>query len=156
MTRLSMRIADPFMNHLAAPALAPTAWSRHVCAKAPSPTALPRHKPAVDQKAHRAARSAVDLASSRRHRIILERKLRLGTAEDNDWVLHDSYVSQHHALLTASEDRVLVQDCGSRNGTFVNGVRLQKVAARWRVLRLSETEMWLARKPQPTAWDLLA
>ncbi|HNI60742.1 MAG TPA: sigma 54-interacting transcriptional regulator [Pseudomonadota bacterium] len=159
MTRLSMRIADPFMSHLAAPALAPTAAAEPPClregpptpygtAEAQTPLWIKKPTAQPDQPWILRRRDGIE--------IILERKLRLGTAEDNDWVLHDSYVSQHHALLTASEDRVLVQDCGSRNGTFVNGVRLQKgELLDGGVLRLGETELWLARKPQPHSMGLV-
>ena len=38
--------------------------------------------------------------------------------------LSDEEVSRRHALLTAGEGQVLVEDLGSSNGTFVDGERI--------------------------------
>ena len=45
---------------------------------------------------------------------------------DNDWVLSDPYVSQYHALLSPEGDGLRVIDRGSRNGIFLNGVRVKQ------------------------------
>jgi pSer/pThr/pTyr-binding forkhead associated (FHA) protein len=45
----------------------------------------------------------------------------LGRAGDADLVLADELVSRHHARITPSGSGALVEDLGSRNGTFVNG-----------------------------------
>lgn len=52
----------------------------------------------------------------------------IGRAPDNDIVLSNRAVSRHHAVVYWEEDRFLVEDLGSRNGTFVNGYLIQKVA----------------------------
>ena len=48
-----------------------------------------------------------------------------GTAEDNDNVLNDEYVSSHHARVTVYKDplAIVIEDLGSTNGTWINGVR---------------------------------
>ncbi len=86
----------------------------------------------------------------------IDRRLRLGAAADNDWVLPDRYVSQHHAQLLLSDDRVVLQDCGSRNGTYVNGVRVQKGELRdGGLLQLGETELQLVRAVAPHSMGLV-
>jgi pSer/pThr/pTyr-binding forkhead associated (FHA) protein len=45
----------------------------------------------------------------------------VGRGRDADLVLPDELVSRHHAQITPSGSGALVEDLGSRNGTFVNG-----------------------------------
>jgi len=45
----------------------------------------------------------------------------IGRSAVNDVRINDNYVSREHLLLRKLEDRVLVRDLGSRNGTFLNG-----------------------------------
>ena len=77
------------------------------------------------------------LAGEDRTFIILDEvsTLRIGRAESGSGhalqgrdSLHidDSLVSSHHAELLAKKDKVLIVDHGSRNGTFVNGARIQE------------------------------
>jgi len=54
----------------------------------------------------------------------LDRALKIGCAPDNDLVLDDPYVSGWHCVVTRESGRFLVVDCGSRNGTFLGGVRV--------------------------------
>jgi DNA-binding winged helix-turn-helix (wHTH) protein len=50
----------------------------------------------------------------------------LGRVEDAAaWIESDS-VSRRHARLTISGDRAVVEDLGSKNGTFLNGRRIEK------------------------------
>lgn len=52
--------------------------------------------------------------------------LRVGRGADNDVAIAgDDYVSAHHARFSAARDGVYVEDIGSTNGTYVNGVRLR-------------------------------
>jgi len=48
----------------------------------------------------------------------------VGRAPSCDLVLTDRYMSRAHARFSRDGDRVTVEDLGSYNGTFVNGVRL--------------------------------
>ena len=50
----------------------------------------------------------------------------IGRDEECDLVLEDDQVSRRHAELELSNDRIVVRDLGSRNGTFVNGKRIQE------------------------------
>ncbi len=50
--------------------------------------------------------------------------LRLGRAADNDVVLTDAEVSRRHAVIRWQDGRPWIEDSGSRNGTFVDEVRL--------------------------------
>ncbi len=51
--------------------------------------------------------------------------LTIGREPDNTVVLaHDTYLSGHHASISRTEGGVMVVDLGSRNGTFLNGMRL--------------------------------
>ena len=48
----------------------------------------------------------------------------IGREVGNDVVISDSQVSRRHASLTWDGSHFIIQDLGSANGTFVNGVRL--------------------------------
>jgi DNA-binding NtrC family response regulator len=51
--------------------------------------------------------------------------LRIGTDPDNDLALTDLAVSRRHAVLTTTEQGLKIEDLNSRNGTVVNGTRIQ-------------------------------
>ena len=66
--------------------------------------------------------------------------LAVGTGEDNQLVLTDPHVSRYHLEVRRTDDGVLVADLGSRNGTWVAGLRLERgVVAPGTRLRLGET-----------------
>ena len=50
--------------------------------------------------------------------------LTLGRATDNALVLADPYVSRHHAVVVHARGRHYLQDQGSKDGTYVNGERV--------------------------------
>lgn len=53
--------------------------------------------------------------------------IRIGKARDNDFVADDPHVSRHHAQLEHdAEGFLILEDMGSTNGTFVNGLQIQK------------------------------
>jgi hypothetical protein len=54
----------------------------------------------------------------------LPERLTIGRDAGNDLVLPSSTVSRRHAVLEALEGRWSIEDCGSFNGTFLNGSRL--------------------------------
>jgi DNA-binding NtrC family response regulator len=50
----------------------------------------------------------------------------VGTAEDNDLVLADRFISKRHCALMTKRDGLWVHDHGSRNGTWVDSVRVER------------------------------
>ena len=52
--------------------------------------------------------------------------LRVGRHPFNEITLPDLSVSRYHCWFSRKEDRVLVEDLASANGTFVNGDRLRE------------------------------
>lgn len=48
----------------------------------------------------------------------------IGRDVNNDVIINDSEVSRKHARLTVQADSYVLEDLGSTNGTFVNGLRL--------------------------------
>ena len=60
----------------------------------------------------------------RRALVLDGERLTVGSATDNDVVIDDSSVSRVHALLHQLNGRWFIEDCGSRNGTAVNGHQL--------------------------------
>jgi transcriptional regulator with GAF, ATPase, and Fis domain len=55
---------------------------------------------------------------------------RVGSAGGNHLALADTTVSRVHCELRAQSDVIVVKDCGSTNGTFVEGVRLRDGAVK--------------------------
>ncbi len=52
-------------------------------------------------------------------------KTTVGRGDHNTLAIHDPSVSHTHCEILVFGDEVIVRDLGSRNGTFVRGVRLQ-------------------------------
>ena len=52
-------------------------------------------------------------------------RLTIGRHPDNDIVPKDAAVSNHHAIIERIGEELIVLDKESRNGTFVNGTRVQ-------------------------------
>ena len=51
---------------------------------------------------------------------------RVGRSSKCAFVISEASVSRHHAELTVSDDSICVRDLGSRNGTFVDGARVEE------------------------------
>src|SRR5262245_35441674 len=49
----------------------------------------------------------------------------IGRASDNDLIVEDGSVSRRHARLTVDSGRLMVEDLGAANGTWLGGRRLQ-------------------------------
>lgn len=59
-------------------------------------------------------------------RWLIEQTLLVGRDPTCDVVISDRQVSRFHARFTWKEDGVLLEDLGSKNGTFCNGQRLEE------------------------------
>lgn len=59
-------------------------------------------------------------------RWLIERMLVVGRDASCDIVIADRQVSRYHARLTPGAEGVLLEDLGSKNGTFCNGQRLDE------------------------------
>lgn len=73
--------------------------------------------------------------------------LTMGRSEENDVVLEDDGVSRFHARLLYDNGSLWLQDAGSRNGVFVNDVRITghqalRVGDEIRVAEHSFTVQW--------------
>ncbi len=58
-------------------------------------------------------------------RWLIEHEIVLGRDASCDVVISDRQVSRFHARLTPTVEGVLVEDMGSKNGTYCNGIRLE-------------------------------
>ena len=70
--------------------------------------------------------------------------LTVGRGGDNDLTISDDeYASSRHARFEPRRDGVYVEDIGSTNGTFVNGIRLtrDRRLAPGDVVRIGETDL---------------
>ena len=56
--------------------------------------------------------------------VLIEESLTIGRHEGSDVFVGDRLASRRHARLERQQGQYLVQDCESRNGTFVNGERI--------------------------------
>jgi pSer/pThr/pTyr-binding forkhead associated (FHA) protein len=59
-------------------------------------------------------------------RWLIEREVVVGRDPSCDIIISDRQVSRFHARFTPLEEGVLLEDLGSKNGTFCNGARLEE------------------------------
>jgi K+-sensing histidine kinase KdpD len=50
----------------------------------------------------------------------------IGRSTENDIVIHDGAVSSFHAAISFLNQSYFIEDAGSANGTYVNGIRIQR------------------------------
>jgi serine phosphatase RsbU (regulator of sigma subunit) len=83
-------------------------------------------EPAAVQSGPAPASLIVVDPNGHRTRVALEPlPFRIGRQADNDFVLRDSRASRLHARIRFENERYVIEDAGSRHGTFVNGQRIQ-------------------------------
>jgi DNA-binding NtrC family response regulator len=70
--------------------------------------------------------SLMVLADRRRLPLSQRTSCSIGSAGDNTLVIEDPYVSKHHCLVLHRERGLWIEDRGSRNGTWVNSVRVER------------------------------
>jgi DNA-binding NtrC family response regulator len=87
----------------------------------------------------------------------LDRVLEIGGGPPADLHLNDASVSRRHASVSALGGRIVVKDLGSRNGTFLGGVRLKEAEVPLgAVLTLGRSSIaihprWYTREVAPSA-----
>jgi transcriptional regulator with GAF, ATPase, and Fis domain len=80
---------------------------------------------------------------------VVDRKLRIGKAPDNDVVLPDDTVSRHHCEIERRADCVWVKDLESTNGTRISGSRVtEALAPPGSIMRIGEVEVVVRANPQ--------
>jgi pSer/pThr/pTyr-binding forkhead associated (FHA) protein/predicted negative regulator of RcsB-dependent stress response len=58
--------------------------------------------------------------------VAYQKEITLGRASTNSIMLEDNSVSRSHSVLQASGNEFTIRDIGSRNGTFLNGKKIQE------------------------------
>ena len=87
------------------------------------------------------------------HSFPLRGEVRLGREKDNTIVVADQKVSRHHATLKPLDDSFIIQDEGSANGTYVNGVQLAQPTRLHRNDKITlgdTTFLFTTTRPDPT------
>lgn len=95
---------------------------------------------------------------ARRRSLVVGRPLTVGSHASCDVVLADRAVSARHCTLLRDEsDTVWLEDLGSSNGTFVDGVRVARAALAVRArLRVGRTDLFLVGLERRRREELVA
>ncbi len=107
----------------------------------------PFERAAAESDAATRARLVVMAGARAGMRYAVDKELVIGRGETVDVLLEDGEISRHHARIFADDRGVYwVEDLGSRNGTFLNGLQLQKGELRFGDrLTLGQHTLLLAR-----------
>ncbi len=73
---------------------------------------------------------ALELDGGQRVVLPHKRALSVGTGRSVDVLLDDPFISTRHATVRVARDGVVVEDLGSKNGTWVDGVTVERAWAR--------------------------
>jgi transcriptional regulator with PAS, ATPase and Fis domain len=73
---------------------------------------------------------ALELDGGQRVLVPEERALYVGAGPNVDVVIDDPFISTRHATIRVARDGVVVEDLGSKNGTWVDGVTVERAWAR--------------------------
>ena len=101
-----------------------------------------RSRPRASSAGSSCSRARRSTRATRRARRAV--RSRSAAARNNDVPLpEDEYASTRHARFEPRRDGVCVEDIGSTNGTFVNGIRLtrERRLAPGDVVRIGETDL---------------
>ncbi|GAA4346392.1 hypothetical protein GCM10023165_30990 [Variovorax defluvii] len=82
------------------------------------------------------------VSASQTKQLALDKETTIGRASGADVVIDSDQVSRMHAQITVGPAFVTIKDLGSRNGTFVNGERIDsQVLAHGDNIRIGACEM---------------
>lgn len=132
--------------------------------RAPVPTAAPAAAPVSNRAARKAARASgaparpsrrggtpkslrvIEPAAQKGRTFPLGDEITVGRAAGCSITLDDTYVSQIHTRVFTREGKILVEDLGSTNGTYLNRAKVQgpMVMQRGDRLQVGSTVMELA------------
>ncbi|TWP35283.1 FHA domain-containing protein [Leekyejoonella antrihumi] len=93
-------------------------------AAAPAEAKAPAESEAGAAEAPTAMSHAVDGAGTEQP--AADDALTIGRGRGNSILLDDMLVSRQHVRITADDEGLVLEDLGSRNGTFVNGRRVER------------------------------
>lgn len=80
------------------------------------------------------------------------RRVTFGTSPDNDFVLDDPAVSRFHGCIEVSERGYALHDLESKNGTLVNGVRIERAFLDDRMsIQVGDSVLAFATSDEPVA-----
>lgn len=154
---LTQRSSDPFVAlQQAAAAVSLSSRDAPPCAR--DAPAVPygsdaAHTPLLVPYRASAPRSAWLVRCSDGSERSISRVMRVGSGPDSDWIIADRFVSAAHLILRPDSDGLIVEDRGSRNGTYINGIRVRHGELRpGSSLRLGHSELRLA---MPSHGELL-
>lgn len=68
----------------------------------------------------------IEPSGARREVVIQKTPFTIGRDFANDLLLRDNRISRRHATIRAENGHFLIEDCGSKHGTYVNGVRVEQ------------------------------
>jgi transcriptional regulator with GAF, ATPase, and Fis domain len=89
------------------------------------------------------------------HELHVDRPLRIGRYRDNSLVLRGEHVSRFHAEIYQEADRWFIRDCGTVNGTRVDGERIGKPTELWdgRLIGLGDARLRIHINGAPPVSD---
>lgn len=91
----------------------------------PAPAGRREPKPAKGRRGTPARLVTLEPKDRRGTAFALGANITIGRETDNTIVItDDAYISSHHATISMADGHVVVDDLGSRNGTYLNGAKL--------------------------------
>ncbi len=107
-------------------------WMINDLRNEPHPVGLPPEQPQEKKKQGEKAGGRVIVADSLLPELRpgdsfgIGREMVIGRSGNSDVVVNDSFASTRHARLYVKDGQYWLEDLGSTNGTFLNGVQLKK------------------------------
>ena len=111
---------------------------------------------AMESTTRTSGRLVVEIGPDEGREFRLQGTMRIGRSDDSEIPLADAQASRHHAAISPEPGGFAVQDLNSRNGTFVNGKkldepRLHKDGDRLRVANTILVYRWAPGSPAPAS-----